>query len=267
MHIELAGCTSSGKTTLAGRLKAAARAENTPLALGQEVVLSALKLAGVKSSRLQAACLHALAAVGCLRSYRRRRELFAFARQSLQQTPISRGRRLSQLRKVLKQVGCFELIQARRDSNLVVVDEGAIQSAHNLFVHESHPLQREAVLRFAELTPLPDAIVFLRHDEHTLVERTIRRGHPRISKNASRETIAEFVGNAVAAFDLLLNHKRIAPRAVVIDGTLLPESPNELSGASWESFMQLLLRVLSATSDSPDLPAAEMSESLKATAL
>ena len=216
MQLELVGCTGAGKSTLAARVADVARAEGIELVLGDEYALKQLGLGHLRTKWLRAVLVHVLALWGCVSRGWRHRRFIKFASHVLRQTPIPRRQRWNQLRKVLKQLGRYEVIRSRRQAQTsVLVDEGTLHAAHNLFVHTACDLNPEHVRQFAELVPLPDIVIYLRQREEVLVERTLKRGHPRIS-DQTHQAVAKFVHEAVMAFDQLSKHERIAPRMLVV---------------------------------------------------
>lgn len=251
MQVELAGCTSAGKSTLSRQLFAAAREAGLELHSGSEVVLGGKPRTQTAGRIWQATRMHAAAATGCLANVRRRAEWIRFCQQTLQDMPISWFRQANQMRKVLKQLGCYEVLMRADAGTLVLVDEGVLQAAHNIFVHVGAALNPTAVGRFAELVPLPEAIVFVRHDLETLICRTQERGHPRIPRNASRAVVADFIGQAVAVFDLLQQHERIAPRAIVVDPAGIAPANELLQQPCWRMLGPVLERAWQPISDFP----------------
>ena len=122
------------------------------------------------------------------------------------------------LRNVLKKIGIYEIIQFRRTSQQVIlVDEGVLQAAHNLFVHAYAEVKTEHLSTFARLVPLPDVVVYLKQPEGLLIDRTLKRGHKRIP-NRSYGTVVRFVKQAVATFDKLVQHPVVENKLLIIDG-------------------------------------------------
>ena len=156
MQLELVGCTGAGKSTLAKRIESAARAQSVDLALGDEFVLLRLGLRRMRARRLRAVAVHVVAFWGCLTRGWRHGAFIRIAYRVLCDPKIPRRRRWNQLRKVFKQLGRYEVIRCRRQSRTsVIVDEGTLHTAHNLFVHVACDVNQDYFRQFAERVPLP----------------------------------------------------------------------------------------------------------------
>jgi hypothetical protein len=160
---------------------------------------------------------------------------------------IPRPRQWNQLRKVLKQLGRYDLVRRRcQERGTVLVDEGTIHAAHNLFVHVDREVNRDQLQDFAECVPLPDIVVYVRSREDTLVERTLERGHPRIP-NPTPQVVASFVRQAVVTFDTLSRHKRIAPRTLVIEDGVVVSEPCENGNPQTKTVLDVIRRAVRPT--------------------
>ena len=240
MQIELVGCTSAGKSTLAAQIGEAAGAEGIDLLLADEFALDQLGLGHLRKRWLRAVVIHVVAFWGCVSKGWRHVRFIKFSYRELRRTNISRRQQWNQLRKVLKQLGRYEVIRgSRQNQTPVLVDEGTLHAAHNLFIHVDFEFDSDRLQQFAEQVPLPDVVIYVRQCEEVLVERALQRGHPRIS-DPTRQSVAKFVHQAVQAFDQLAKHERIAPRMLEVqDGTIL-SAPMHLSTPQMQRALELL---------------------------
>lgn len=228
MQIELVGCTSAGKSTLATQITDAARAEGIDLLLADEFAVDQLGLGHLRKRWLRAVVVHIVALWGCVSKGRRHARFIKFSYRELRETKISRRQQWNQLRKVLKQLGRYEVIRGGRQSQTpVLVDEGTLHAAHNLFIHAGCEFDSDHVQQFAEIVPLPDVVIYVRQREDVLVERTLKRGHPRIS-DPTRQSVEKFVRQAVLAFEQLSEHERISPRMIVVQDGMVVSRPMDL---------------------------------------
>ena len=244
MQVELIGCTSAGKSTLTAALTAAACEEEIDFSLGDDVVLKHLGARSVRNKPVRAALLHAVASAGCFLFSWRHIGFMRLSHRVLKYSGIPLSQRLNQLRKVLKQLGRYEIVSRRHvEKEIVLVDEGTVHAAHNIFVHETGDPRGDDIQAFAEIVPLPDLLIYLSVAEETLIERTLRRGHPRITA-AEREIHAKFVRRTVSTFDQLSQHERIASRLLIVrDGQIV--SGSEIAKRrSMETVMQVLDRAI-----------------------
>lgn len=217
MQIELIGCTSSGKSTLTKGMVQASREQGITTLTADDFVLKQIRLNWIKSHLLRTLLIHLVAFFACLVTWRKNIEFYQFAMRHLFHLPIAWLEKLYLFRNVLKKIGIFEIIRFR-DTNqqVILVDEGVLQTAHNLFVHVSVHVKREQILTFARLIPLPDVIVYMRQSESLLLERVNKRGHKRIP-NRSNGNVARFIKQAIATFDTLVQDPVVESRLLVVD--------------------------------------------------
>lgn len=217
MQIELIGCTNAGKSTLAEKVLTASRQQGVELFLGDEFVLSQLHLQAVKSHSVRRLLVNGAGLLASLLTWRKYRAFVRFAADVLFQISIPRVQRLQLLRNVLKKLGVFEIIRRSGSQQLILVDEGTLQIAHNLFVHASAEVDPTLLSEFAALVPLPDAVVYLHQPEELLVERIIARGHNRLPDRSDAQA-TRFVRQAITVFDQLVQQPAIAGRVLVTSG-------------------------------------------------
>ena len=243
IQLEIVGCTGAGKSTLAARITEVARAEGIDLLLGDEFALDQLGLRQLQSRWLRTVCIHFVAFCGCVVNGWRHVQFVWFTYRVLRHAKIPRRQQWNQLRKALKQLGRYEVIRSLRNHTPVLVDEGTVHTAHNLFVHVAGEFNEELVGQFALLVPLPDVVIYVRLREDMLVERTLDRGHPRIP-NPTPQSVARFVRRAVGAFDKISRHERIAPRTLVIQDGVIVSEPNEHGNPQMKKVMKVLRRAI-----------------------
>ena len=256
MQLELVGCTGAGKSTLAARIVETARADGVEIVLADDVALQPLGMGNSSRGGRRAAAIHFVAFAACLTHGWQYRGFIRSAHRVLRAARISRRQQWNQFRKVMKQLGRYELVRRRtQERRPVLVDEGTVHAAHNLFVHVDREATDAELQSFAECVPLPDVVVYLRSGEEQLIERTIRRGHPRI-RDLTRPSVSLFVQQAIRAFDQVTSHKRVAARTVVIqDGAIVKQPPRQDS-PTVKTVIDLLCRaVQSQAAAVAELPA------------
>jgi hypothetical protein len=217
MQIELIGCTGAGKSTLASCIVASGHARGIEVVRSDDFVLDRLHLNWVKRRLPRMALMDVISLWTCLVTWRAKPGLYPYVFRvlaGLRRTP--RLERLNVARNVLKKIGIHEIIRRHAgDERIVLVDEGSLQAAHNLFVHCSVAVNPGDVARFARLVPLPDIAVYVREHEPVLVARTMARGHNRIPGQSSAK-VQVFIRRAVETFELLARQPRLADRLVVV---------------------------------------------------
>ena len=196
MQLELVGCTGAGKSTLAANILKTAQADGFEIMLADDVALRQLGWCGTSPGRLRSVALHAAALIACVTDGWQYRDFIRSAHGVLRSAKIPLCQQCNQFRKVLKQLGRYELVRQRsQELRPILVDEGTVHAAHNLFVHVNREAADEELQSFAECVPLPDVVIYLKSGEEHLIERTLRRGHPRI-RELTHQSVSSFVHQA-----------------------------------------------------------------------
>lgn len=245
MHIEMIGSTSAGKTTLARSMVRAGDTLGVETLLSDDFMLRRVRLNWVRNEFLRRRIVELLAALACLRYWGRHRRFFKYAWQVSRRAPGSWWYRLQIARVVMKKIGIYEIVRHHSSPQQVVLldNEGVLQAAHTLFVHESggngSTDAANDVAAFAELVPLPDFVISLKQPEAVLVERTLRRGHGRVGGEA--EKVASFIHRARITFDYLESHPHLAGRLVLVDGQeAVVKGPGSQVAPSMAKIMELV---------------------------
>jgi thymidylate kinase len=253
LQIELIGSTGAGKSTLTRNILDACHQLGIEIFLADDFVLKQVRLNWIKSHLLRKFLLNLAALLVCVATWHTYLEIYLFAARVLFPLPIPRLVKLYSLRNVLKRIGIYEIIRLRSsDPQIILVDEGALQTAHNLFVHDSVQVKVEHLATFARLIPLPDVIVYLRQPESLLIERTMKRGHKRLT-HSSHSNVARFIEQAVTTFDNLAQNPVVESKLLVVNGgqevTTAIDRPDD-------PFMALALHMIRSglTSDTSDMP-------------
>lgn len=220
MQVELIGCTSAGKTTLARRLVEVGKELGIDVQLSDDFLLRCIRLNWIKNEFVRRRIIELWALLVCLVFLRKYHELNKLIIRICCSVPGSWIYRLKLLRVVLRKIGIYEVIRSRSsDQQVVLLDnEGILQASHTLFVHPTGALYTRNLTDFLDLIPLSDVIAYLRQPEPVLIERTERRGHNRISDGANHEDIEPFITQAVGMFEEIRLYPRFSDRLFVIDG-------------------------------------------------
>jgi len=218
MQIELIGCTSAGKSTLTGSILQACREQGIDLSRADEFVLKQIRLNWVRVNPTRRFLVNLVAILACLATWQKNLAFYIFTIQVILQLPTTLLEKFYSIRNVLKRTGVYEIIRCRKtDQQVLLVDEGTLQSAHNLFVNISAEMNADDLLTFIKLAPQPDVIIYVKQSEAVLIERTIKRGHKRIPDRSYRN-VARFINQAVSMFDELVQHPAIENKLLVVDG-------------------------------------------------
>jgi deoxyadenosine/deoxycytidine kinase len=233
MQIELIGCTGAGKSTLAQGVLQASREQGIMASMGDDFVLEQFHLQRIKHRLARTLCVDIVALFACLTTWRKNLAFYRFVIRVITRLPttVAWSERLNIARNILKKVGVYEIVhRCCSDQQIVLVDEGTLHSAHNLFVHVSVEPNIRDVCTLARLVPLPNMAIHVQQAEQVLVERTLERGHKRIP-DSSPTQVERFVKHAVHTFDKLIQQLVLESRLSMPDGgrdlVVAPECQND----------------------------------------
>jgi thymidylate kinase len=246
MMVEFIGSTGAGKTTVAAAVQRRL-AERAGVDTAPDFVASLIGLPPLATPLRRNLVGDLVGLPFFLVSLPRHGEFFRFvlgvlARQRLGLQAANR------VRSTIRKVGVYEILRRRAPGRIVLVDEGTVLHAHNLFVFTSRAYSAADLDRFASLAPLPELIVYVRAPLATLVRRSLERPDPpREIRSRDRGLVELFVGRAHAMFETLVEIPVIRERVVVVD------NPGDRAGASAraveevvESILQSARKVLGA---------------------
>ena len=219
MLIELIGCTSAGKSTLAQNMLKSNPKNAINLVSSDDFVLRWAHLDWVKQKNVRKLFLNLLALPACLLTWRKNRLFYRFVvGVLLRQTPrISRFEKLKIARITARNVGIFEIVRRHKtDQQVVLADEGTLHIANYLFVHVSSEPDMKDLEIFVQLVSLPDVAIYLKQPESVLISRTKIRGHKRIPSNSSAP-IYQFIRNSLAVFEKLIESSSLEGRLVIVN--------------------------------------------------
>ena len=132
---------------------------------------------------------------------------------------------LNNLRSLERKIGVYEILRRSRKGEVVLVDEGTLLAAHNIFVFSGAAYTPEEIARFARLAPLPDRVVYIKAPEETLVRRSLaRRDPPRELRSRDPEMVRRDIGRAVGMFDQLVQDENIRSRLLVVENCDYPDA-------------------------------------------
>ncbi|HJR80497.1 MAG TPA: hypothetical protein VJ821_10520 [Anaerolineales bacterium] len=125
---------------------------------------------------------------------------------------------LNILRSLARKIGVFEIIKRRQEDRIVLVDEGTVLLAHNVFVYSGARYTGEEIATFASLVPLPDIIIYIKAPVEILVQRALLRPDPpREIRSRNPALIEKHVNRAVEMFDQLTQASTIQSRLLIVE--------------------------------------------------
>lgn len=217
MLIEIAGCSGSGKTTLLRRTAEKFQRSGLDVCCFPPEVLSAGGMAirkdSIKNLIMDIKGIPWIPAVMTHDSH-----FLRFSWNTIQKNSgklTGRSGSLNLLRSVIRKLQIYHLTMSERlRGKTFLVDEGIVQSAHNVLVHINRCSDDKEIQKFAELLPLPDAIVHVKAPLDVLIERTMKRKDPPIKGKPS--DLQAFIRNGYHVFDKLSSIERIRRRSLIV---------------------------------------------------
>jgi hypothetical protein len=219
MQIELIGCTSAGKSTLAAQLVSAGQRAGVRIEKSYDYLLQRYGVGWVHQHQFRMLLLNLLAVPAAFGYFLRQPALFWWLLLHLRQLPaaVSVGERLKIARITCRNLGIHALIQRAPADQLILADEGNVQIAHYLFVHLVQQPDLAAIEAYLRLVPLPDLVLYYKQPQAVLVERTLRRGHKRIP-TCTLDQVQQFIAHAAGTFAHMASVPRLQERLITVDG-------------------------------------------------
>ncbi|MBN1526352.1 MAG: hypothetical protein JW919_02045 [Candidatus Omnitrophica bacterium] len=218
MIVEFTGCTASGKTAISYRVieKLAAEGIDAVSVHPRAFNLPGLPFWGIKNESIQNIILDVRAIGPLAGSFKYNRRLLGFSCGVLKRGSDTFYEALNLFRSVCRKLGIYRLLSASKfKDRMVILDEGIVHAAHNIFVHRDSRPDTESLRLFSDMVPLPDLIVYVRSPLEILCDRTGKREDKsrRIKSGSERR----FIENAEEAFEELFKVGRIRERAIALD--------------------------------------------------
>jgi thymidylate kinase len=217
MIIEFIGSTGAGKTTLIAEVRRRL-AQTAEVTTAFELVAAPLGLRGVTHPTAQNLVQELVGLPFFLQALGRHRAFVVFILKMIARHGSFSLFTIHYLRSLERTIGAHEVIRRREGNRIVLVDEGTIILAHNVFVYTSALYSSEEISTFARLVPLPDVIVYVRAPVDTLIKRSLQRTDPpREMKSKSRALIEQYTTRAVAMFEQLIKAENMRSRILIVD--------------------------------------------------
>jgi hypothetical protein len=229
--VEFIGVTGVGKSTLLAAVKDSLSLQGLRVCQAEEAILARYGVSFQRHPKLGSALVHFLS-LGPFGRYLGTRGGLALSRLALRS--ITRGMAtlwtgLGLLRNFLKRIGFHLLLEKVRDQlddcDILLCDEGVVHAAHNLFVHTGAKPDRDEIVRFGQLVPKPDQLVWVTAPTAQSAEVILRRGHSRV-RGPSAAALA-FAEHAHATFEVLSTVPGLQEKIYRIDN-----SAKSVGGAS-----------------------------------
>lgn len=221
--VEFTGVAGAGKTTLAAAVKDALSEQGFVTRDAYEVILRTYKLNFVRHPRLRSVLVDILALRPFLRhiATEKGRQLFRLATRVIRREAGTFLIAANLLRNVAKRIGvhvCLRSLQHRRGQcDFILCDEGITHIAHNLFVHTESVPDRDEIVRFGNIVPKPDIVIWITAPKEQSIARILQRGHKRV--DSSPAAARTFVEHGYFTFNALCSVRSIQDKLFVVDNS------------------------------------------------
>jgi len=220
--VEFIGSTGAGKTSLIAEVKRRLEGR-VQVRSSYEKVAAPLGLDGVSHPSVRNLLQELLGFPWFLGSLGHNRAFLVFALDMLKRQARFSIFTFNILRSLERKLGVHALLRSREDGTVVLVDEGTLLAAHNIFVFSEAEYSGGEIARFASLVPLPDLVVYIKVPVESLVQRSMaRRDPPREMGAREAGTVRRYIQRAVEMFDRLVQAGRIRERLLVVENCDAP---------------------------------------------
>ena len=217
MIIEFIGSTGAGKTTLISEVRHRL-AQTTEVTTSFDAVASPLGLRGVTHLTVRNLIQELVGFPFFIGSLYRHKAIIVFILRMLARQASFSFFTINNLRSLERKIGVDEIIKRRQHDKIILVDEGPLLLAHNVFVYSGAHYTCEEIARFASLVPLPDIIMYIKVPMDILVQRSLQRTDPpREMRSRDRELIEKHINRAVKMFDQLIAAENIQARLLIVE--------------------------------------------------
>jgi thymidylate kinase len=215
--VEFIGSTGAGKTTLIEEVRHSL-AKKVAVATPFDLVAERLGVRGVTNLSAQHLIQELVGLPFFLRALNQHKEFVVFTLRMLARQANFTFFTINNLRSLERKIAAYEMIRRMNHERIILVDEGTVLTAHNVFVYTSAIYTPEEIARFASLVPLPDTIVYIKAPVDVLVQRSLQRTDPpREIKSKNRTQIEKYIVRAASMFDQLVKAENIQCRLIIVE--------------------------------------------------
>lgn len=238
MQIEFMGCTGAGKTTLISALHSRL-AKTEEVRTSFDLIAAPVGLRRVTNPTMRNLIQEFLGFPYIICSLHRHMTFLIFTLKMLARHSPFNFRTINYLRSLERTLGVYEIIRRHQRDQIIIVDEGTIVPAHNLFVYTDADYTSAEISRYATLAPLPDLLIYIKAPIDILIQRSLKRSDPpREMGSKIRTLIEKYIHRAVAMFDQLVEVDRIRARTLVVEN---PEATDQGRDAVVNKIVQFIL--------------------------
>src|SRR3990172_4460790 len=161
MIVEFIGSTGAGKTTLIEEVQRSL-ARKVAVATPFDLVAERLGVRGITNVSAQHLIQELIGFPFFLRALNQHKEFVLFSLRMLARQANFTLFTINNLRSLERKIAAHEMIKRINHDRIILVDEGTVLTAHNVFVYTHAVYTHEEIARFASLVPLPATIIYIK---------------------------------------------------------------------------------------------------------
>lgn len=217
MIVEYIGSTGAGKTTLSSGVQRRL-AETADVETSFDLAAELLGLQRVTNPTVRNLICDLVGFPFFIRSMYRHKAFIIFALKLLARHANFTFFTVNYLRSIIRKIGMYEMIRRYESDRIILVEEGTVLAAHNLFVYTSTVYSPEEIIRFASLVPLPEVVIYIKSPVDSLVQRSLQRNDPPREMRAKNQKLIErYASRAVKVFEKLVEAEEIRHRVLTVE--------------------------------------------------
>lgn len=217
MIVEFVGSTGAGKSTLIRAVRQRLQ-ETAVVTTPYELLASPIGLSHVQHTTARNLIQEILGLPFFLAGTIRHYAFVAVALRLLARQASFSVYSLNNLRSLVRKVSAHDLAHRQNPNRVILVDEGTILFAHNVFVYSDTSYQHRDIEALARWLPLPNLVIHVRAPIDSLIARSVQRlDPPREMRGKNTVQIEQYVASAAALFDKLTALPRLRDRVLRVD--------------------------------------------------
>ncbi len=203
MMVEFIGCSGAGKTIVCKYVHDILAKTEYEVCTPLEIALGKSIADRVHSEHSQNAILDLVALPYFVFKIHKFSPFFLFCLKLIKANSRSWRQTMLLTRSVVRKLGLFIFLSQRKfEEKIVLIDEGTFHIAHVIFVNGRGVFSDNAIIRFKQMVPKPDLIVFVQAPLRAVIERTEQRTDKPI-RGVDSQQLKKFLVKADRLFENL----------------------------------------------------------------
>ena len=201
MLVEFVGPSGAGKSTLVRRTAVLLTERGFDPMLSATTVARATGTEWIRSDSLRNVVLNAMLFPWWVESVKQFSHCRSLAKRVIARDGTTVLDRFNRRRSFSRLLAQTVLLSSRAKlGQLVLVDEGAVGSSHNLFVHLGASYRPAEICEYVSMAPFPEVVIHVDAPTDVALRRTLRRPDPPLGGHRTPEEFECFIARAREVF-------------------------------------------------------------------